>query len=243
MQAPGRVALFATCMVDQIYPHVAETTSQLLRRLGCDVIVPRTQTCCGQVGFNSGYQREARRVAQQTLRAFAEAEAVVVPSGSCAAMIRHFYAELFAGDDEDAFLAGDLGRRTFELSEFLVDVLGVVDVGARWPGRIAYHAACHGLRELHLYSQPLQLLAHVRDAELVELPGAMECCGFGGLFAIKQDMISTAMLERKCVNIDASGADTIVLTDVSCMTQINGGLRRRGSRARVVHLAEVLGSV
>ena len=244
-----RVALFVTCIVDQVYPNVGLAAARLLQALGCEIVVPRGLTCCSQMGFNAGFREEARAVAGRTLELLREPEVwqggkvdVVMPSGSCAAMVRHSYGELFRGTHQQA-LAAELAGRTYELTEYLVDVLGVEDVGARFAGRIAYHDACHGLRFLGLGRQARALLAHVAGAEVVALPGADQCCGFGGLFAIKQRAISEAMLGRKLAAVGSTAADLIVTGDVSCMTQIAGGLSRAGSRARARHIAEVLANM
>ena len=244
-----RVALFVTCIVDQVYPNVGLAAARLLQAHGCEIVVPRGLTCCGQMGFNAGFRDEARSVAGRTIELLRTPEVwqggavdVVMPSGSCAAMVRHSYGELFQGTRQQD-LAAELAGRTYELTEYLVDVLGVEDVGARFAGRIAYHDACHGLRFLGLGRQARALLSHVAGAEVLALPGADQCCGFGGLFAIKQRAISEAMLGRKLAAVGATEADLIVTGDVSCMTQIAGGLSRAGSRTRARHIAEVLANM
>lgn len=244
-----RVALFVTCIVDQVYPNVGLAAARLLQAHGCEIVVPRGLTCCGQMGFNAGFRDEARSVAGRTIELLRTPEVwqggavdVVMPSGSCAAMVRHSYGELFQGTRQQD-LAAELAGRTYELTEYLVDVLGVEDVGARFAGRIAYHDACHGLRFLGLGRQARALLSHVAGAEVLALPGADQCCGFGGLFAIKQRAISEAMLGRKLAAVGATETDLIVTGDVSCMTQIAGGLSRAGSRTRARHIAEVLANM
>jgi L-lactate dehydrogenase complex protein LldE len=237
-----RVALFVTCIVDQIYPTIGLAAAALLQAQGCDVHVPHGLTCCGQMGFNAGFRDEARAVAGRTIELLRGQGDVVLPSGSCAAMIKHLYHELFHGTLHQA-AAEELISRTYELTEYLVDVLGVSDVGARYDGRIAYHDACHGLRYLGLRPQARALLENVAGAELAPLPGADECCGFGGLFAVKQRAISEAMLDRKLAGIHSTGADLLVTGDASCMTQIAGGLSRAGSRTRARHIAEVLANM
>lgn len=234
-----RVALFVSCLVDQIYPTIGLAAAELLEAQGCEVHVPRGLTCCGQMGFNAGYRDDARAVAGRTIELLRGQGDVVLPSGSCAAMIRHLYRELFDGTPHRA-VAEELLGRTYEITEYLVDVLGTTDVGARFAGRIAYHDSCHGLRYLALGRQARSLLEHVRGAAVVPLPGCDECCGFGGLFAVKQAAISEAMLERKLANIAAADVDLLVTGDASCMTQIAGGLSRRGSRTRARHIVEVL---
>lgn len=237
-----RVALFVTCIVDQIYPTIGLAAARLLESQGCDVQVPRGLTCCGQMGFNAGFRDEARMVAGRMIELLRGQGDVVLPSGSCAAMIRHLYGELFHDTPHQA-AAEELIGRTYELTEYLVDVLGAADVGARFDGRLAYHDACHGLRYLGLGRQARVLLDHVAGAELAPLLAAEECCGFGGLFAVKQAPISEAMLGRKLNNVGAAGAELIVTGDASCMTQIAGGLSRSGSRTRVRHIAEVLANM
>jgi L-lactate dehydrogenase complex protein LldE len=231
--------LFVTCLVDQLYPTIGLAAADLLERQGVRVEVVPEATCCGQLAFNAGYRDEARAVAAGWVERLRDQGDIVIPSGSCAAMVRHLFAELFAGSrwEEDA---GRLASRTFELTEYLVDVLGASDVGARFDGTLAYHHACHGLRYLGLGSQAAALLGAVAGARLVALPGADECCGFGGLFAVKHADVSAAMLDRKLANVATTGADVLVTADASCLTQMAGGLSRRGSRVRVRHIAEVL---
>ena len=245
---PTRVALFVTCMVDMIYPDVGVSTVELLERNGVEVFFPEEQTCCGQPAFNAGFRDEARMLAKRYLDIFeplvrsGRVDAVVAPSGSCATMVNHFYPVLFEDETNSADFerAHYLARSTFELTEFLVDVLGVTDVHARFDGKLAYHASCHLSRELGVKKPPRTLLANVEGADLVDMTGDDECCGFGGLFAIKNAPISTAMGERKVENIIESGADVVTLCDVSCMTHINGLLSRQGHACRAVHIAEVL---
>jgi L-lactate dehydrogenase complex protein LldE len=237
-----RVALFVTCIVDQIYPNIGLAAAALLEAQGCEVHVPRGLTCCGQMGFNAGFRDEARAVAGRTIEVLRGQGDVVLPSGSCSAMIKHLYHELFQGTPHHE-AAEELIGRTYELTEYLVDVLGVGDLGAHYAGRVAYHDACHGLRFLGLRSQARILLAHVQGAELTPLPGADQCCGFGGLFAIKQHAISEAMLDRKLADIQSTEADLLITGDASCMTQIAGGLSRAGSRIRARHIAELLANM
>ncbi len=239
MQPAGRVTLFVSCIVDQMYPEIGMAAAHLLEQQGLKVEVPRGLTCCGQMAFNSGFRDEARAVAGRTIEVLRHQGDVVMPSGSCAAMIRHLFHELFQGTAHEA-AADELSSRTYELTEYLVDVLGVSDVGAHYRGKITYHDACHGMRFLGLNAQARQLLAHVREAEFVPLQGCDECCGFGGLFALKMPTLSEAMLQRKIEAITASGADTVIMGDASCMTQIAGGLKRAGSSIRVRHIAQML---
>jgi L-lactate dehydrogenase complex protein LldE len=235
-----QVAVFITCLVDQLYPQVGEAAVRVLERAGCGVSFPNAQTCCGQAVFNDGFHDDARHMAHRFLDVFDDAEAVIAPSGSCVAMVREWYPRLFRDDPGLARRAQALAQRTYELSEFLVRVIGVTDVGARLPASVTYHSSCHGLRGLGLREEPLALLRAVRDLRLVPLTGTAECCGFGGLFSLKFSDLSGAMLVSKLDAIEASGADLVTATDVSCLMHIAGGLSRRGSRVRALHLAEVL---
>jgi L-lactate dehydrogenase complex protein LldE len=234
-----KVAMFIPCFVDQLTPEVGLDMARVLQRIGYDTHFPDAQTCCGQPGFNSGYWTDARPLAERFVHVFRSAEVVVCPSGSCTTMVRNFYPELLAGTT----LVGEavsLGRRVFEFSEFLVKVAEVSDVGARFPHRVAYHDACHALRELHLKQEPRELLRHVRDIEFVEMPYSEECCGFGGTFATKFSMISSAMGETKSGNAESSGAEYLTSTDPSCLLHIDGVLRRRRSGVLTIHLAGIL---
>ncbi len=247
-QPPRRVALFVTCMVDMIYPEVGMATVDLLERHGIEVIFPAEQTCCGQPAFNAGHRDEAGTLARRFVEIFeplvtgGKVDAVVAPSGSCVTMTSHFYATLFDQPGDAAFRqrVERLAASTFELTEFLVDVLGVTEVGATFPGKVTYHACCHLLRELHIDAQPRALLAGIAEAEIVPMTGSDECCGFGGLFSIKNAEISTAMGRRKTLRCLDSGADVVALCDVSCMTHINGLLSRQAQRVRAVHIAQLL---
>jgi L-lactate dehydrogenase complex protein LldE len=236
-----RVSLFATCLVDHLYPQVAHSAERLLRRLGLDVIFPDRQTCCGQLPFNDGFWPEARRIAGHHLNVFAGSDAIVAPSGSCAAMVRHFYPTLFAGDPARLAQVQAIAARTFELSEFLVRRLEVTAVGAAFEGRVTYLASCHGYRELHLWDEPLSLLRAVRGLEYVPLDGVEECCGFGGAFSMKMAELSGAMLETKIDAVRRSGAQVVTGTDVSCLMHLEGAFCRRGLPLRTLHLAQILG--
>jgi len=236
---PPRVALFIPCFVDQLYPQVGLDTVRVLRKIGCEVEFPASQTCCGQPAFNTGYWNDARPVAEHFVRVFESAEAVVCPSGSCATMVRSFYRDLL----EDSPLrdaAAQLAQRVFEFSEFLVKVAKVMEVGAEFPHRVTVHDSCHGLRELHVKQEPRELLRHVRGLELVEMSHGEECCGFGGTFSVKFGMISAAMGDSKAENIQATGAEFVTATDPSCLMHIEGILRRRNARARTVPLPSIL---
>ena len=245
---PRRVALFVTCMADMLYPSVGIAATELLERQGVEVFFPLEQTCCGQPAFNAGYRDEARVLARRFLQVFGpmvengSVEAIVAPSGSCATMTSHFYDVLFEDSNERPLrqLAQRLASVTFELTEFLVDVLGVTDTHARLEGTVTYHPCCHLLRELGVDEQPRKLLAAVEGAQVVELPDAVDCCGFGGLFAVKNAGISGAMGRRKADNLARSGADVVAMCDVSCMTHINGILSREKIACWAVHIAEIL---
>ena len=214
---------------------------RVLQRAGAQVAFPSGQTCCGQPAFNAGLRQQARPAAMQAIRIFEKTSGpVVVPSGSCTAMIRHGYPELFADDLDWLPRARALAERTYEFSEYLVDILGVTDLGARWNGKLTYHPSCHLLRDLGVDRQPRALLSAVQEAVFVELPYSTDCCGFGGVFSAEQPEISTAMLSRKLENITASGAPTVVSCDAGCLTNIQGGLRRRGMPQKVLYIAQIL---
>ncbi len=236
-----KVSLMITCLGDAFFPQVGVATVQLLRRLGVDVDFPQAQTCCGQPHFNSGYHDDARALARHAIKAFASCNLVVTPSGSCAAMVKLEYPKLFEDDMVWHGRAEDLARRTHELSDFLVNVLGVEDVGARFEGKATYHMACH-LRGLGLVSEPERLLRRVRGLELVPLERFDECCGFGGSFSIRFPGISGAMVTDKADFVAKSGADVMVTTDAGCLMNIAGCLRRRTSGIQCLHLAEMLNS-
>jgi L-lactate dehydrogenase complex protein LldE len=234
-------------MVDTLYPAVGLAATSLLEQHGAQVVFPPEQTCCGQPAFNAGYRSDALKLARHFVAVFwpllsrGDIQAIVAPSGSCVAMVRHYYDLLFehttAGERDRA---NEVSQATYELTEYLVDVLGVSEIDSRCSGRLAYHACCHLLRELEVDAQPRRLLAGLQDTEIVRLPGDEECCGFGGLFAIKNAEISTAMGRRKVQSILASGADVVAVNDVSCMTHLNGILKREGCACKAVHIADVL---
>jgi len=236
-----RVSLFVTCLVDQLWSDVGACTVEVLRRAGCEVEFDERQTCCGQPAFNTGYCTEARQLAERFIKIYEESrtETIVSPSGSCTAMVHHF-PELFADNKEWRERARVVAARTFELSSFLLRVLGVEDVGARFAGRVTWHDACHGLRDLHVHSEPRRLLRNVRDAEFVELENADACCGFGRTFSVKYPEISVAILDQKIEAIERAGVSAVVAGDASCLMQIGGRLSHTGSQVRVMHLAELL---
>ncbi len=238
----GRVSLFVTCMVDQLFPKVGLAMANVLERLGYPVDFPENQTCCGQPAFNSGYRSEARTVARHFLKTFEDCETIVVPSGSCTAMVTHHFAELFDKDPETLARVHSLEKRVWEFSAFLTQVAGVEDVGARFDGVVTFHDGCHALRELGVKDAPRRLLAKVRGLELREMMPAEECCGFGGTFSVKFAELSGAMARTKIDAILRTGAGAVVSLDPSCLMQIQGALSRSGSRVRTLHLAEVLDS-
>ncbi|WP_067672337.1 (Fe-S)-binding protein [Nocardia miyunensis] len=237
-----RVALFITCLVEAMFPDVGRATVTLLERLGHEVVVPPAQTCCGQMHINTGYPGPALPLVRNHADAFAGYDAIVAPSASCVGSVRHQHAELArrAGDAGLAAAADDVAAHTYELSEFLVDVLGVEDVGAHYPHRVTYHPTCHSLRMLRVDDRPLRLLRRVSGLDLVELPDADQCCGFGGTFALKNPDVSTAMLADKMRRVQDTGAHTCTAADSSCLMHIGGGLSRLRSGARTLHLAEIL---
>jgi L-lactate dehydrogenase complex protein LldE len=239
-----RVALFVTCLADTLFPDVGKATVRLLERLGHQVEFPPAQTCCGQMHVNTGYLRDALPLVRHYAEVFGGYEAVVVPSGSCTGSVRHQHAMVARryGDDELARRAEDVASRTFELSEFLVDVLGREDVGAYYPHRVTYHPTCHSLRLLRVGDRPLRLLRHVSGLDLVDLPDADVCCGFGGTFAVKNADVSTAMLADKMRSVLATRAEVCTAGDSSCLMHIGGGLSRLNAGTRTVHLAEILAS-
>jgi L-lactate dehydrogenase complex protein LldE len=237
-----KVALFVSCLVDGVVPQVAKATVQVLERLGVTVDMPMAQTCCGQMHVNTGYPGAAVGLIRNHVRAFGGYEAVVVPSGSCAAAIRHQHADVArqAGFGTLAEEAAAVAGRTWELSEFLTGVLGVTDVGAYFPHRVTYHPTCHSLRLLRVGERPLQLLRAVEGIDLVELPGAEQCCGFGGTFAVKNPAVSGAMLADKIAAVRQTGAAFAAAADASCLLHIGGGLSRLRTGIGTRHLAEIL---
>lgn len=234
-----RITLFAPCFVDACYPGVAMAVARILERLGHEVVFDERLTCCGQPGFNSGYWDEARPIAAAVLRVLRDAECVVIPSGSCGAMIKVFYPQLFAGRPEEDD-ARALAARAREFASFLVNELGVTDLGARFEARAVYHDGCHGLRELGCKTEPRALLRHVRGLELVEMTEAETCCGFGGTFAAKFPSISTAMGEVKCASAIEAKAEYIISADSSCLMHLQGLIDRQKLPLKTIHLAEVL---
>ncbi len=227
--------------MDQLFPKAAISVVEVLERLGHEVEFPSAQTCCGQPAFNSGYWNEAREVASRFLDIFEDAEVIVCPSGSCSTMIRKFYPEIFH-DTSDFKSAAKIAAKTFEFTEFLVRKLGVIDVGAHFEGKVTWHDACHGLRELRLKNEPRQLLRAVHGLELIEMKECETCCGFGGTFSVKFPEISVAMDEVKIDSIEQCGAEYVVSGDSSCLMQIRGLLEKRHSKIQTLHIAQVLAS-
>lgn len=234
------VSLFITCIADQYFPHVGISTVRLLRQYGCTVHFPQTQTCCGQPAFNSGYAEEARQVARTLLDAFEQADYVVSPSGSCTGMIHHYYPELFQDEPEQLKRVHRLIDKTYELSQFLVNVLGITDIEGAFPHRVTYHPSCHGSRLLGVKEEPLTLLKNIRDIELVPLPKAEDCCGFGGTFAVKMSEMSGAMVEEKANHVLETEASYLVGTDMGCLMNIAGHMKKRGDNVKAIHLVELL---
>jgi L-lactate dehydrogenase complex protein LldE len=238
----NEVTLFPTCLGEEFFPGAVAAAKTVLERLGLGVNLRPEAFCCGQAAFNEGMRRDATELAARFLAAHKPGTPLVVPSGSCASMLKVFYPDLLAGDPGLLEKARALIPWVHEFSEFLVDVLGVTDVGASFPHSVTYHPSCHLLRELHVTEAPRKLLENVRGLRLCELPRSTECCGFGGLFSVKFPDISAAMLADKCKCIEASGAEFVVANDGGCLMQMGGGLHRANSRIRTRHLAEILAS-
>ena len=237
------VSLFVPCLVDSHYPRVGMAVVRVLERLGLGVACPPDQTCCGQPAFNAGYRKEARAAARRFVEVFQDAETVVCPSGSCVAMVRLHYPLLFADHPDWLRRARAVAARTFEFTEFLVDVLGAADLGARFDGRVTYHDSCHLLRSLGIRGQPRRLLAGVAGADFVEMERSDACCGFGGTFAVKYPEISAALADEKAAHIRDTGAEAVVGCDMGCLMNIQGRLSRIGSDVKVLHMAELLAGV
>lgn len=235
-----RIALFITCVNDTLFPDTGRAVVDLLERLGHEVVFPEGQTCCGQMHYNTGYRRPATKFAVRFVQTFADADAVVVPSASCAAMVREHYPRLGQSGSRLSRKVADLTPRVYDLTELLVDVLGVTDVGAYYPHRVAYHPTCHGLRMLGLGDRPYRLLRAVRGLDLVEVDRPDECCGFGGTFALKNGDVSSAMGADKARHAVDTGAEVLCMVDNSCLMHVGGILQRQRSGMQVVHIAEIL---
>ena len=242
MTKPKTVTLFIQCLVDTIYPEVAEAMVQVFRRLGISLTCPTDQTCCGQPAFNAGYRRQARVAAEYFIEVFKDSEIIVCPSGSCVNMVRHHYADLFENDSEWLQRAQDIANRTYEFSEYLVDVLGIDKLGAHFEGRVTYHDSCHLLRGIGVREQPRKLLRKVSGVDFIEMRDSDYCCGFGGTFSVKYSDISDAMVTDKVKNIMDTGADVVVGCDMGCLMNIQGKLSRLGSPIKVMHIAQILAS-
>lgn len=235
-----KASLFVTCIIDQFYPQVGVSTVNVLRKLGVAVEFPLEQTCCGQPLYNAGFASEGRQLAERVLESFEKSRYVVVPSGSCAAMLRVFYQDLFRDDSELHQRSMELSAKVYEFSEFLVKVLGIETVAADYPAVATYHPSCHLLREMEVRQEPVTLLRSVAGLELRELPQGEVCCGFGGSFSVKFPHISEGMLTDKIDNVMSTEADTLVSCDMGCLMHIEGGLSRRNGTIQVRHLAQVL---
>ncbi|WP_276352037.1 (Fe-S)-binding protein [Cohnella caldifontis] len=234
-----KVSMMITCLSDALYPRVGEAMVRLLARYGVRLAFPQTQTCCGQPAFNSGYWEEARTSAKTILEAFEDSDFVISPSGSCTGMIHH-YPKLFENDPVWLPKAQALQRKSYEFTQFLVQVLGVKDVGAVFPHKVTYHPSCHGSRLLGVKDEPMELMRHIKGLEFVPLPFAEDCCGFGGTFAVKMPDISGAMVTEKGDHVVETEAEVLVGLDMACLMNIAGNLRYRGEKVRVMHLAELL---
>ncbi len=237
------VQLFVTCLINSFFPDVGEAMVHVLNRAGVKVAFPPGQTCCGQPAFNAGLRHEARPLAEHTIKVFEETTGeIIIPSGSCAAMLRYDYLELFKDDPHWLQRARALAGRVHEFTEYLVDVRGISDLGSRWPGKLTYHPSCHLLRMLGVDRQPRLLLSCVRDADIIELPERADCCGFGGVFSVEHPELSAEFLKRKIANLEKTASPTLVVCDTGCLMHIQGGLQHQGKDQRVVHIAEVLNS-
>ncbi len=236
-----RVGLFVTCLADLMRPSIGLAALKLLEQAGCEVVVPRTQTCCGQPAYNAGERAAAQALARKLVAEFSDCDYVVAPSGSCSGMIKTHYAELLAETPDHKARAEWLAARTWELTDFLVNVVGLDHVTASFDGTVTYHDSCAGLREMGVKSQPRELLSKVAGLTIREMDGAEQCCGFGGTFAVKYGDISARLADLKCEDVEKTSADALVLGDLGCMLNIEGKLRRRGNKhTKVLHVAEIL---
>ena len=237
-----KVSLFITCLVDILFPQVGVSMVKVLKRLGVEVDFPEEQTCCGQPAFNSGFREDAKVLAKRFISIFNQDGFIVSPSGSCTSMVRVFYKELFHDDQKLLEMVDLLSSRTYEFSEFLVNVLKVDDVGATYNGRVTYHDSCHALRELRVQNEPRELIKSVKGVDFVEMKFPDTCCGFGGTFSVKFPDVSVSILDEKIESIIESGADTVVSTDMGCLMQIGGAINRRKLPFKTIHIAELLAS-
>lgn len=237
-----KVSLFVTCLVDILFPQVGVSMVKVLKRLGVEVDFPEEQTCCGQPAFNSGFRQDAKVLAKRFISIFSQDGFIVSPSGSCTSMVRVFYKELFHDDQKLLEMVDLLSSRTYEFSEFLVNVLKVDDVGATYNGRVTYHDSCHALRELRVQNEPRKLIKSVKGVDFVEMKFPDTCCGFGGTFSVKFPDVSVSILDEKIESIIESGADTVVSTDMGCLMQIGGAINRKKLPVKTIHIAELLAS-
>ncbi|MFL6559797.1 MAG: (Fe-S)-binding protein [Bacillus sp. (in: firmicutes)] len=236
-----KVTLFATCIVDMFQSNVGKATVELLERLGCEIDFPESQVCCGQPSFNSGYVKETKGAMKRMIDTFIDAEYIVSPSGSCITML-HEYQHIFKGDPVWEPKAKRLAEKSFELTQFIVDVLKIEDVGARFEGNVTYHTSCHMTRLLGVKKAPMILLSNVKGLKFTELPGKEQCCGFGGTFAVKMAQISEQMVDEKVRHVEETGADYLIGADAACLMNIGGRIDRLGKPIKVMHIAEVLNS-
>ncbi|HEO8421134.1 (Fe-S)-binding protein [Niallia sp. FSL W8-0635] len=236
-----KVTLFATCLVDMFQSDVGKATVELLERLGCEIDFPTTQICCGQPSYNSGYVKETKEAMKTMMNAFQDAEFIVCPSGSCAYMF-HEYQHIFKGDPVWEPIAKELATKTFELTQFIVDVLKIEDVGATFHGRVTYHTSCHMTRLLGVKDAPIKLLKNVRGVDYTELPLKENCCGFGGTFSVKMGQISEQMVDEKVACVESTNAEYVVSADAGCLMNIGGRMDRKGKPIKALHIAEVLNS-
>lgn len=236
-----KVSFFVTCLVDQLFPNVGVSAVKVLRQAGCEVVFDDQQTCCGQPAFNTGYRKEARKFARRFIEIFegSDADYIVSPSGSCVAMIKHFH-DLFPDDEKWRERGDAIAAKTHEFTSFIVNVLKLENIDSAFSGRVTWHDACHGLRDLGLKSEPRKLLKNLDGVEFVDLPNADSCCGFGGTFSVKYPEISTAIVDGKLDAIEKSDVDAVVSCDSSCLMQLGGRLSRRGSKIKAIHIAEIL---
>lgn len=236
-----RVQIFIPCFIDQLYPTVAFNMVKVLEKAGCEIIYNTNQTCCGQPAFNAGFWGEAKDVCNKFIQDFSESDYVVAPSASCVGFVKNYYSKLYEHSSHQQ-AAKKMSERIFELSDFLVNILKVEDLGASFNGRVTYHDSCAALRECGLKQEPRKLLQYVKGLELVEMADNETCCGFGGSFAVKFEPISIAMADQKITNADATGAEYIISTDMSCLMHLDGCIKHKGTGLKVVHLADVLAS-
>lgn len=237
-----KVSLFITCLCDMFHPNVGKNTVEILERFGCEVDFPEAQTCCGQPAYNSGYLQQSKKAMKQMMKAFAHAEYIVGPSGSCVGMLRE-YPKIFAGDPEWESKAKAFAAKTYELTQFLVDILKVTDVGSRFNGKVTYHPSCHMTRLLGVKNAPLTLLQNIPGVHLIELPLKEDCCGFGGTFSIKNPAISTEMAAEKSQHVTETEAEYLVGGDMACLMNIGGVMSREGKNVKVIHISEILNTI